>query len=143
MFSVDDRTAVCDALLTTARADRNIAGAALVGSTADGWTDEWSDIDLALKLAPDTNFDDAVATWTTVMYASHDAVHHLDMHAGTVLYRVFLLADSLQVDLSFWPADLKRAFAATTDLLLAEVDLVEPALARRLTDPAAILTGRA
>jgi hypothetical protein len=38
------------------------------------------------------------------MYAEHTAVHHMDVPRGATLYRVFLLADTLQVDLSFWPA---------------------------------------
>jgi hypothetical protein len=44
------------------------------------------------------------------MYAEHGAVHHLDVWAGPALYRVFLLSNTLQVDLSFWPS---RAFAAS------------------------------
>lgn len=35
---------------------------------------------------------------------------HFDAWAGPALYRVFLLADSLQVDLSFWP---QEHFAST------------------------------
>jgi hypothetical protein len=44
------------------------------------------------------------------MYAAHDVVHHLNVWAGPALYRVFLLSNTLQVDLSFWSS---RAFAAS------------------------------
>jgi hypothetical protein len=36
------------------------------------------------------------------MYTVHEAVHHLDVHWKTTLYRVFLLQSTLQVDVSFW-----------------------------------------
>jgi hypothetical protein len=36
------------------------------------------------------------------MYHDHGAIEHVDVSAGSVLYRVFLLPSSLQVDLSFW-----------------------------------------
>lgn len=39
------------------------------------------------------------------MYEQHQAVHHLDVWWKTTLYRVFLLASTLQIDLSFWSAD--------------------------------------
>ncbi len=38
------------------------------------------------------------------MYDEHGAVHHLDVPVGETLYRTFLLGDTLQVDLSFWPS---------------------------------------
>ena len=47
--------------------------------------------------------------WTADFYTRHGAVHHLDVVAGGVLYRVFLLESSLQVDVSYWPHDRFRA----------------------------------
>jgi hypothetical protein len=38
------------------------------------------------------------------MYERHRALHHVDMPVGATVYRVFLLANALQVDLAFSPA---------------------------------------
>ena len=51
------------------------------------------------------------------MYAEHRAVHHLDIVSENALYRVFLLASTLQVDLSFWPSDDFRALGDRFRLL--------------------------
>ena len=103
MFTTGTREALRETLVAAARADDAVAAAALVGSGATGREDEWSDIDLVLRVAADGEPADVAARWTAAMYATHGAVHHLDVVAGGVLYRVFLLAGSLQVDVSFWP----------------------------------------
>lgn len=53
----------------------------------------------------------------TVDVRRHGAVHHLDLWNGGTLFRVFLLANSLQVDLSFWPAEDFRATTPSFRLL--------------------------
>ena len=70
-----------------------------------------------------------VADWTARMYAEHGAVHHLDVTSGATLYRVFLLASTLQVDLAFAPAAEFRAIAPTFRLLFGTA--AEPAIARQ------------
>lgn len=91
-------------LVASAHADAHILGAAHVGSMASGRIDRWSDIDLALCLAPAANPEEVVAEWTERLYRQHGAAAHLDVHRGQTLYRVFLLDNTLQVDLSFWTA---------------------------------------
>ena len=54
------------------------------------------------------------------MYREHRAVDHLDVRRGTILYRVFLLDSTLQLDLSFWPTDEFGATAPTFRLLFGE-----------------------
>ncbi len=58
-----------------------------------------------------------LADWTDRVYRDHAAVHHLDVTRGTTLYRVFLLASTLQVDLAFWSAAEFGAIAPTFRLL--------------------------
>ncbi|MDN3240822.1 nucleotidyltransferase domain-containing protein [Glycomyces tritici] len=107
MFNTADRERLRDTLIAAAEHDGGVVGAALVGSAATGREDAWSDIDLMLQIEGDP---DAVAErWTARFYAEHGAVHHLDVIADGVLYRVFLLDSSLQVDVSFWPRDRFRA----------------------------------
>lgn len=120
MFTAEARAELRDALVETARRDPSITAAALVGSGATGCEDEWSDIDLALRLAPDVDPRSAADAWTETMYEQHGAIHHLDVWATGALYRVFLLGSSLQVDLSFWPYGDFRATESSFKLLFGE-----------------------
>src|SRR5262249_36271483 len=104
MFTPEDRTRLRDALIAAARADPRITGAALTGSAAVGAEDRWSDIDLALGVAGGADRGRVAADWTQRLYREGGAVHHLDVYLGDTLFRVFLLANTLQVDLAFWPA---------------------------------------
>lgn len=104
MFSEAERSQLRDQLIAAARSDPRIEAAAIVGSAAADREDRWSDIDLALRLADGLLPGDVVEGWTELMYDSHAAVAHVDVWAEPALYRVFLIANSLQVDLSFWPA---------------------------------------
>ena len=117
MFTPEDRQRLRDELVSAARADERIAGAALTGSAALGAEDRWSDIDLALGLAPDADLGQVIADWTQVMYRQHGAVHHLDIAPRATVYRVFLLASTLQVDLAFSAAAEFGAIAPTFRLI--------------------------
>lgn len=103
LFTEQDREQLRAELVTLAQQDRRIAGAAHIGSAAAGLLDRWSDIDLALCVAPNTNAQQLIADWTSRFYGGA-ATHH-DLRHGGALFRVFLLKNTLQVDLSFWPAD--------------------------------------
>lgn len=103
MFTTAQRSQLRDDLIAAAHNDPCITAAALVGSAAADREDAWSDIDLALRLAPALDPVDVVGSWTSALYDVHGAVAHVDLWSGPTLYRVFLLATSLQVDLSLWP----------------------------------------
>jgi predicted nucleotidyltransferase len=117
MFTPEDRERLRDVLVSAARADDRIEGAALTGSAALGAEDRWSDIDLALGLAADADLGEVMADWTEVMYRDHGAVHHLDIARRATVYRVYLLASTLQVDLAFSPAAEFGAIASTFRLI--------------------------
>ena len=102
VFTADERERLRDSLVAAARDDERIVGAAHTGSAALGREDRWSDIDLALSVAAGAAMDDVVADWTRRLYEQHGAVAHHDIWYGATRFRVFLLADSLQVDLAFW-----------------------------------------
>lgn len=95
MFTVENREWLRDELISAARADARITGAALTGSAATDSEDRWSDIDLALCVAADADRASTIADWTNTMYGEHAAVHHLDVTHGGIIYRVFLLASTL------------------------------------------------
>jgi len=96
MFSARERDDLRDRLIAAARDDDRITAAAVVGSSACDAEDAWSDIDLALRLSDGLEPDDVAGDWTTRMYESAGAVDHLDVWSGTTLFRVFLLASTLQ-----------------------------------------------
>jgi hypothetical protein len=109
MFDVLEREGIRDQLIAHARVDPDTVGAALVGSGARGQEDEWSDIDLVLQLADHADEAAVVARWTKWIDAQFSTADTLDVMAGGVRYRVFLLSSSLQIDLSFFPHGQFRA----------------------------------
>ncbi len=104
MFTSEERERLLAELIARARADDVVTAAALVGSAARHQLDRWSDLDLALRLVDGADVEATADRWAADLAAAHDVADHLDVWAGPTLYRVFLLAGSLQVDLSFWPA---------------------------------------
>jgi hypothetical protein len=117
MFTAGEREQLHAELIAEARADARISAAATTGSAALGRADRWSDIDLALAVAPDADFGQVMAGWTGCMYAGAGAVDHLDVPVGARVYRVFLLASTLQVDVAFCPEAEFGATAPTFRLL--------------------------
>jgi hypothetical protein len=117
VFSSQQRERIRGELVAAARADARIGGAAHLGSVAIGVEDRWSDIDLALCLAADVDLDQVLADWTRRLFRDHAAVANYDVRHGDILYRVFLLENTLQVDLSFWPFARLRAIGPKFDLL--------------------------
>jgi predicted nucleotidyltransferase len=104
VFTSQQREQIRAQLVAAAQADERIAGAAHFGSAALGSQDRWSDIDLGLCLANDVHLDQVLTDWTTRLYRDHAAVANYDVRRGEILDRVFLLENTLQIDLSFWPA---------------------------------------
>ena len=102
MFTAEDRDRVLDRLLQLAEADESVTGAALAGSQAVGAGDQWSDIDLVLAVRDSPV--EVCERWTEHLYNDgFGALHHWDLPAGAKAIRVFLLADELEVDLTFTP----------------------------------------
>lgn len=104
MFTAARRDAVRKQLLDAARRDGRIVAAAVTGSAARKAEDRWSDLDLAFAVADDADRDGVVADWTQRLHQDWQAVHYWDLPFGPSLFRVFLLPDALEVDLSFTPA---------------------------------------
>ena len=122
MFDEVERHELRTRLIDAAREDPRVDAAALLGSAARGAEDRWSDIDLALRLTPGVDPHDVADSWTTGLEEDEAVVDHLDIRASGALYRVFLLASTLQVDLSFWPHGHFVTGGAPVRLLFGEVD---------------------
>jgi len=127
MFTSQTRERLHQTLIARARSDDRITAAAVVGSASVGREDRWSDIDLALGLAETADMPEVIADWTEGMYRDHGAVHHLDVWRGISCIRVFLLADTLQVDIAFRPPPDFRATGPTFRLLFGEASDRPPA----------------
>src|ERR1022692_2922007 len=127
MFTSEQRDRLRGALISAARTDIRITGIALTGSAALDGEDRWSDIDLAFGVAPDADIIQTISDWTAVMYQDHEAVHHLDLTSRGTVYRVFLLASTLQVDLAFSPAAEFGAVGPTFRLLVGTAAEAVPA----------------
>ncbi len=116
VFTIEEREQLRKQLLQAAQADPRITGAAITGSGSMGNEDRWSDIDLAFGVR-EADMNDVLADFSQNMYRDHEAVHHVDVRSGRWIYRVFLLRNTLQVDLAFAPADDFGARAATFRLV--------------------------
>ena len=117
LFTPAERDRLRQQLVSVAEADPRIVGAAITGSAASGSEDRWSDIDLFSGVL-DSDLAEALDDWTAAMYAEHAASHHVDVLAGATVYRVFLLKNTLQVDLAFAPASEFGAVKESTFRLL-------------------------
>jgi hypothetical protein len=104
MFSIQEREALRSELIDAGKADPRITGVAITGSASVGKEDRWSDIDLAFGVREESEVDDVLSDFSSRMYKDYHVVHHLDVYSGKWIYRVFLLANTLQVDLAFAPA---------------------------------------
>lgn len=118
MFTPEWRENLRRELLEIAEKDPRIGGGAITGSASVGRLDAWSDIDLGFGVQGPVA--DVLADFTRRMYEQHGAVHHLDVLSEAWIYRVFLLANTLQVDLAFVPQEKFGPRAPTFKLVFGE-----------------------
>jgi hypothetical protein len=104
MFTVEQRDALRDHLLRLAEKDERVVAGAAVGSLAVDVGDRFSDLDLTFGIADHVPLAEVLDDWTRTLIGERDAVHLADLERGPTTYRVFLLRDALQFDLSMTPA---------------------------------------
>ena len=120
MFTVEQRDALREHLLRLAEEDERVVAAAVVGSLAAGGGDRFSDLDLTFAIADRVPVADVLDAWTRTLVDELDAVHLVDLVRGPTTYRVFLLPDALQFDLSMTPAARFRPAGPRFRLLFGE-----------------------
>ena len=103
MFTVAQRDALCERLLRLAEEDERVVAGAVVGSLAVDGGDRFSDLDLTFGIAGGVPVAGVLDDWTRTLIDELDAVHLADLARGPSSYRVFLLPDALQFDLSLTP----------------------------------------
>jgi hypothetical protein len=107
-------------LIELLRRDARLTGVAGIGSTSQGWSDHWSDIDVGVGVAGGVDIDEVIADWTQLLDSEFGVLHRWDLRAGATLYRVFLLPTGLEIDLSFSPEDHFAARGPAFVLLLGK-----------------------
>jgi hypothetical protein len=108
-FTTEERRTTRDRLLELAESDPNIVAAAVTGSGAVATEDEWSDIDLAFAVGDAGEVSSMITSWTAIVEDEFGVVHYWDLPADARIFRVFLLPNGLEVDVSFMPAEAFRA----------------------------------
>lgn len=104
MFTPGDRDRMFRLLVARAEEDPDITGAVLLGSSATGDTDRWSDLDIAFTVRGSAPVMEVVERWTGALSADPGVVHHWDLPVREgALVRVFLLTDGQELDLNFYP----------------------------------------
>ncbi len=104
MFEIARRDHVRDRVLDLGASDPRVVAGAVVGSQAHDEGDRWSDLDLMFAVANDVPVSEVLETWTETVIREFGAVHRFDLPSGQIIYRVFLLPEGLELDLSFTSA---------------------------------------
>jgi hypothetical protein len=120
MFTVEQRDTLRERMLGLAEEDERVVAGALVGSLAVDGADRFSDLDLTFGIADDVRVADVLDDWTRTLIDELDAVHLAELERGPTTYRVFLLPDALQLDLSMTPAARFRPAGPRFRLLFGE-----------------------
>jgi len=104
MFTAEYRDHARNRVLEMARADPRITAGAFTGSMALGPGDAWSDIDIAFGVAEGIPLATLLHDWTQTIDREFSVLAHFDLPAGSTIYRVFLLAGGLELDMAVSPA---------------------------------------
>jgi len=107
-------------MLRLAEDDQRVVAGAMVGSLALGGGDRYSDLDLTFGIADTVKIRDVLDDWTHTLVDEDGAVHLIDLERGPTTFRVFLLQDELQFDLSMTPAGQFRPAGPKFRLLFGQ-----------------------
>ncbi len=126
VFTVEQRDALRERVVRLAEEDERVVAGAVVGSLALDGGDRFSDLDLTFGIADHVPVSDALDDWTRTLVGRLEAVHLADLVHGPTVYRIFLLPDALQFDLSMTPATRFRPAGPRFRLLFGETAAGEP-----------------
>ena len=104
VFTVEERNDLLERVLAFGQKDDRVVAGAVVGSLALEGGDPFSDVDLTFAVADSVPVANVLDDWTRTLLHELDAVTLVDLERGPTTYRVFLLPDALQLDLSMTPA---------------------------------------
>jgi hypothetical protein len=128
MFTVEQRNALRERVLRLAGEDDRVVAGAAVGSLAVHGGDRFSDLDLTFGIARRVPVTEVLDDWTTALTDELGALRLADVQHGPTIYRVFLLPDALQFDLSMTPAAQFRPAGPRFRLLFGKTAAVQSAV---------------
>jgi len=131
VFTVEQRDALRARMLQLADEDERVVAGAAVGSLAVGSGDRFSDLDLTFGIADSVPVAHVLDGWTRTLIDELGAVQLADLEAGATSYRVFLLPEALQFDLSMSSAAEFRPAGPRFQLLFGETAPEESEVRRR------------
>jgi hypothetical protein len=120
VFTVEQRDALRERVLRLAGKDERVVAGAAVGSLSVDDGDRYSDLDLTFGIADHVQVADVLGDWTRTLIAELGALQLVDLERGPTVYRVLLLPDALQCDLSMTPATQFRPAEPRFRLLFGE-----------------------
>jgi len=126
VFTVEQRETFRDRVLQFADQDDRVVAEAIVGSLALGGGDRLSDLDLTFAVADHVPVSMVLDDWSMMLSEQLGALRLTDLNHGVTTYRVFLLPDALQFDLSMTPAAAFRPSGPRFRLLFGETVPDEP-----------------
>jgi hypothetical protein len=126
VFTVEQRDALREHVLRRAEEDERVLAGAAVGSLAVDGGDRFSDLDLSFGIADQVSIAEVLNDWTSRLSDECDAVHLVDLERDPTIYRVFLLPDALQFDLSLTPAAHFRPAGPRFRLLFGDTAPEDP-----------------
>jgi hypothetical protein len=118
-------------MLQLAEEDERVVAGAAVGSLAVGSGDRFSDLDLTFGVADGVPVAHVLDGWTSTLTEDLGAIQLADLIAGPTIYRVFLLPDALQFDLSMTSASEFRPAGPRFQLLFGKTTTDEPEVRSR------------
>jgi hypothetical protein len=125
MFSLEQRDALRERVGQLAEEDERVVAGAIVGSLAVDTGDRYSDVDLTFGIVDHVQVADVLDDWTRTLSDELEAVPLVDLQRGQTTYRVLLLRDLLQLDLSMTPAARFRPAGPRFRLLFGETAAAE------------------
>jgi hypothetical protein len=126
VFTVEQRDALRERVLRLGEEDERVVAGAVVGSLAVDGGDRFSDVDLTFAIADHVRVADALDDWTRLLIDELDAVQLAELERGPTTYRVFLLPDTLQLDLSMTPTAQFRPAGPRFRLVFGETAADDP-----------------
>jgi hypothetical protein len=126
VFTVEQRDALRERVRRLGEEDERVVAGAVVGSLAVDGGDRFSDVDLTFGIADHVRVADVLDDWTRLLIDELGAVQLAELERGPTTYRVFLLPDTLQLDLSMTPAAEFRPAGPRFRLVFGETAADEP-----------------
>ncbi|HZU69593.1 MAG TPA: hypothetical protein VFA09_20135 [Ktedonobacteraceae bacterium] len=125
MFTAEFRDYVRQRVLELAKADSRVIGGALTGSASLGTGDRWSDVDIAFGIADGNRLETVLDDWTRSLDQEFSLVNYFDLRAGKRIFRVFLLPNGLEIDISVMPPEEFGAYGPEFHVLFGTPRQVE------------------